>query len=55
VAVDLAGDGRTSNKQLAFVEHIYRALKPGGRAAVVTRGTRICARLDVDAVELIRT
>lgn len=25
----------TSNKQLAFVEHIYRALHPGGRAAVV--------------------
>lgn len=25
----------TSNKQLAFVEHIYRTLKPGGRAAVV--------------------
>ncbi|RKH45607.1 N-6 DNA methylase [Corallococcus sicarius] len=25
----------TSNKQLAFVEHIYRSLKPGGRAAVV--------------------
>lgn len=25
----------TSNKQLAFVQHIYRALKPGGRAAVV--------------------
>lgn len=25
----------TSNKQLAFVEHIVRALKPGGRAAVV--------------------
>ncbi|MFZ5440929.1 MAG: N-6 DNA methylase [Myxococcota bacterium] len=25
----------TSNKQLAFVEHVYRALKPGGRAAVV--------------------
>lgn len=25
----------TSNKQLAFVEHIYRGLKPGGRAAVV--------------------
>lgn len=25
----------TSNKQLAFVEHIYRALKPRGRAAVV--------------------
>jgi type I restriction enzyme M protein len=25
----------TSNKQLAFVEHFYRSLKPGGRAAVV--------------------
>jgi type I restriction enzyme M protein len=25
----------TSNKQLAFVEHIVRALKPGGRAAIV--------------------
>lgn len=25
----------TSNKQLAFVQHIVRALKPGGRAAVV--------------------
>jgi type I restriction enzyme M protein len=25
----------TSNKQLAFVEHIYRGLQPGGRAAVV--------------------
>ena len=25
----------TSNKQLAFVEHIVRALKPGGRATVV--------------------
>lgn len=25
----------TSNKQLAFVEHIVRALQPGGRAAVV--------------------
>ncbi len=25
----------TSNKQLAFVEHIVRALRPGGRAAVV--------------------
>ncbi|SPC11381.1 N-6 DNA methylase [Cupriavidus taiwanensis] len=25
----------TSNKQLAFVQHIYRWLKPGGRAAVV--------------------
>lgn len=26
---------RTSNKQLAFLQHIYRGLKPGGRAAVV--------------------
>ena len=25
----------TSNKQLMFLQHIYRALKPGGRAAVV--------------------
>jgi type I restriction enzyme M protein len=25
----------TSNKQLAFVEHVVRALKPGGRAAIV--------------------
>jgi type I restriction enzyme M protein len=25
----------TSNKQLAFLQHIYRDLKPGGRAAVV--------------------
>ncbi|MBA4191192.1 MAG: SAM-dependent methyltransferase [Planctomycetaceae bacterium] len=25
----------TSNKQLCFVQHIYRGLKPGGRAAVV--------------------
>src|SRR5215467_7018448 len=25
----------TSNKQLAFVEHVIRALKPGGRAAMV--------------------
>lgn len=25
----------TSNKQLAFLQHIYRALKPGARAAVV--------------------
>ena len=25
----------TSNKQLAFIQHIYRGLKPGGRAAVV--------------------
>ena len=26
---------KTSNKQLAFLQHIYRALKTGGRAAVV--------------------
>jgi type I restriction enzyme M protein len=26
---------QTSNKQLAFLQHVYRALKPGGRAAVV--------------------
>lgn len=26
---------RTSNKQLLFLQHIYRGLKPGGRAAVV--------------------
>jgi type I restriction enzyme M protein len=26
---------QTSNKQLAFLQHIYRTLKPGGRAAVV--------------------
>jgi len=26
---------QTSNKQLAFLQHIYRNLKPGGRAAVV--------------------
>lgn len=25
----------TSNKQLAFLQHVYRTLKPGGRAAVV--------------------
>jgi type I restriction enzyme M protein len=32
---DFSTTAETSNKQLAFVEHIYRALKPGGRAAVV--------------------
>jgi type I restriction enzyme M protein len=32
---DFSITAETSNKQLAFVEHIYRALKPGGRAAVV--------------------
>ncbi len=32
---DFSVTADTSNKQLAFVEHIYRALKPGGRAAIV--------------------
>lgn len=32
---DFSVTADTSNKQLAFVEHIVRALEPGGRAAVV--------------------
>lgn len=32
---DFSVTAETSNKQLAFFEHIVRALKPGGRAAVV--------------------
>jgi type I restriction enzyme M protein len=32
---DFSVTADNSNKQLAFVEHIVRALKPGGRAAVV--------------------
>jgi type I restriction enzyme M protein len=32
---DFSVTADTSNKQLAFVEHIVRALKPGGRAAMV--------------------
>jgi type I restriction enzyme M protein len=32
---DFSVTADTSNKQLAFVEHLYRALKPGGRAAMV--------------------
>jgi type I restriction enzyme M protein len=32
---DLSITAESSNKQLAFVEHIVRALKPGGRAAFV--------------------
>jgi type I restriction enzyme M protein len=32
---DFSTTAETSNKQLAFVEHVYRALNPGGRAAVV--------------------
>lgn len=32
---DFSVTAETSNKQLAFVEHIVRALNPGGRAAIV--------------------
>ena len=32
---DFSVTADSSNKQLAFVEHVVRALKPGGRAAVV--------------------
>ncbi len=32
---DFSISADTSNKQLAFVEHVVRALKPGGRAAIV--------------------
>ena len=32
---DFSVTAETSNKQLAFVEHVVRALKPGGRAAMV--------------------
>jgi type I restriction enzyme M protein len=32
---DFSVTADSSNKQLAFVEHLYRALKPGGRAAMV--------------------
>jgi type I restriction enzyme M protein len=32
---DFSITAETSNKQLAFIEHIVRALKPGGRAAIV--------------------
>lgn len=32
---DFSITAETSNKQLAFVEHIVRALEPGGRAAIV--------------------
>lgn len=35
VRSDFSKTNSTSNKQLAFVEHIVRALKPGGRAAIV--------------------
>lgn len=33
--IDFSITAGSSNKQLAFVEHIVRALKPGGRAAIV--------------------
>jgi type I restriction enzyme M protein len=33
--IDFSVTAGSSNKQLAFVEHIVRALKPGGRAAIV--------------------
>ena len=32
---DFSITAESSNKQLAFVEHVVRALKPGGRAAIV--------------------
>jgi type I restriction enzyme M protein len=32
---DFSVTAETSNKQLAFVEHVVRALKPGGRAAMI--------------------
>jgi type I restriction enzyme M protein len=35
VRSDFTITAETSNKQLAFVEHIVRALKPGGRAGIV--------------------
>ena len=38
----------TSNKQLAFVEHIVRSLKPGGRAAVVVPRQRAVRRQHPD-------
>ena len=38
----------TSNKQLAFLQHIYRNLKPGGRAAVA--GPANCVPLATEVV-----
>lgn len=35
VRSDFTITAETSNKQLAFVEHVLRALKPGGRAGIV--------------------
>jgi type I restriction enzyme M protein len=40
---DFSVTADTSNKQLAFVEHVVRALKPGGRAAMVCL-TTCCLR-----------
>ncbi len=42
----------TSNKQLAFLQHIYRNLKPGGRAAVVLPDNVLFA--DGDGVRIRR-
>ena len=42
----------TSNKQLAFLQHIYRSLKPGGRAAVVLPDNVLFA--DGDGVKIRR-
>ena len=42
----------TSNKQLAFLQHIYRCLKPGGRAAVVLPDNVLFA--DGDGVKIRR-
>ena len=42
----------TSNKQLAFLQHIYRCLKPGGRAAVVLPDNVLFA--DSDGVKIRR-
>ncbi len=42
----------TSNKQLAFLQHIYRCMKPGGRAAVVLPDNVLFA--DGDGVKIRR-
>jgi type I restriction enzyme M protein len=43
---------RTSNKQLCFLQHIYGALKPGGRAAVVVPDNVL---FDGNTSRLVRT
>ena len=40
----------TSNKQLNFLQHIYRSLKPGGRAAVVLPDTVLLADGDGERI-----